>query len=57
VCGDSRSLLTDEKVEDLDPSIGLSGHTVLGLLQQPPPGVQVFFDNYFASPALLIKLK
>jgi hypothetical protein len=57
VCGDSRNLLREEDIEDLDPSIGMSGQTVLGLLQRIPPGVQVFFNNYFASPALLIKLK
>ncbi len=57
VCGDNRSLMMDEETEDLDPSIGMSGQTVLGLLQRIPPGVQVFFDNYFASPALLVRLK
>jgi hypothetical protein len=58
VSGDSRSLMTDEEMEDLlELSIGPSGQTVLGLLQRLPPGVQVFFDNYFASPALLVKLK
>jgi hypothetical protein len=49
--------MKDEEMEDLDLSIGMSGQTVLGLLQRIPTGVQVFFDNYFASPALLVKLK
>jgi hypothetical protein len=57
VSGDNCSLMKDEEMEDLDLSIGMSGQTVLGLLQRIPPGVQVFFDNYFASPALLVRLK
>ena len=62
VFGDNLPVLSDEEVESLDDGIGLSGQTVLGLLMKPelpPPGVQVFFDNYFASPtppALLAKL-
>ncbi len=57
VCGDNRNLMTEEEIEDLDPSIGASGQTVLGLLQRMPAGVHVFFDNYFASPSLLVQLK
>ena len=59
VFGDNLPVFSDEEVESLDDGIGLSGQTVLGLLMKPelpPPGVQVFFDNYFASPALLAKL-
>ena len=58
--GDILVGLEAEEVEDLDPSIGLSGQVVLYLVQkpqQPEPGFQVFFDNYFASPALLLHLK
>ena len=58
--GDILVGMSAEEVEDLDPSIGLSGQVVLYLVQkpqQPEPGFQVFFDNYFASPALLLQLK
>ena len=58
--GDILTGLSAEEVEGLDPSIGLSGQVVLYLVQkpqQPDPGFQVFFDNYFASPALLLHLK
>lgn len=60
VFGDNKPLLTAEEVSCLEPGIGLSGQVVLGLLLkpvQPPDGAQVFFDNYFASPALLSRLK
>jgi hypothetical protein len=30
---------------------------VLDLVEGVPPAVEVFFDNYFSSPALLLKLK
>lgn len=57
ICGDTKTAVGN--MEDTD-GIGVSGETVLALLlhpQPPPPGVQVFFDNYFSSPALLAKLK
>lgn len=60
VFGDNLPVFTDEEMDDLDPAIGLSGQTVLGLLMKPvlpAPGLQCFFDNYFASPALLTKLR
>jgi hypothetical protein len=37
--------------------IGASGQTVLNLVEILGPGCQVFFDNYFASPGLLLALK
>lgn len=37
--------------------IGASGQTVLNLVSDLAPGTQVFFDNYFASPGLLLALK
>jgi hypothetical protein len=37
--------------------IGASGQTVLNLLSIVDPGTHVFFDNYFASPGLLLALK
>ena len=43
--------------EFLEAGIGASGQTVLTLLKNVPNGSEVFFDNYFASPALLLKLK
>ena len=43
--------------EQLEAGIGASGQTVLTLLKEVPEGSEVFFDNYFASPALLLKLK
>ena len=58
--GDTLIGLTEDEVEELDPSIGLSGQVVLYLIKtprQPDPGFQIFFDNYFASPALLLHLK
>lgn len=60
LAGDERSRMTGDEQAELDPGIGLSGEVVLTLIQkpeQPPPGFQVFFDNYFASPSLLIHLK
>jgi hypothetical protein len=44
-------------LEDLEAGIGLSGKTVLDLVHDMPEGTQVFFDNFFSSPALLAKLK
>jgi hypothetical protein len=37
--------------------VGASGQTVLNLVEILPPGTHVFFDNYFASPGLLVALK
>jgi hypothetical protein len=37
--------------------IGASGQTVLNLVASLEPGTEVFFDNYFASPGLLLELK
>ena len=37
--------------------IGASGQTVLNLVSDLPEGTEVFFDNYFASPGLLLELK
>ena len=37
--------------------IGASGQTVLNLTETLEPGTEVFFDNYFASPGLLLALK
>ena len=34
-----------------------SGQTLLHLVQDFAPGTQIFFDNYFSSPALLLALK
>jgi hypothetical protein len=47
----------EEGLEDLEAGIGLSGKTVLDLVHDMPEGTQVFFDNFFSSPALLAKLK
>lgn len=55
--GDNLEELTEDELEELEFGIGSSGHTVLSLLHGVPPGTEVFFDNYFASPALLYKLK
>jgi hypothetical protein len=57
VFGDSQNKLTEEEYSNLETGIGLSGWTVLDLVEGVPPGVEVFFDNYFSSPALLLKLK
>jgi hypothetical protein len=40
-----------------DLGIGASGQTVLNLVSTLEPGTEVFFDNYFASPGLLLELK
>ena len=37
--------------------IGCSGQTVLALTEGLEPGTEIFFDNYFASPGLLLALK
>jgi hypothetical protein len=57
VFGDNLNKLTEEELNNLEAGIGLSGWTVLDLVEGLPPGVEVFFDNYFSSPALLLKLK
>lgn len=51
--------LPDEEAEqeDLADGIGVSGGTVLNLARNLPQGCEVFFDNWFASPALLLRLK
>jgi len=57
ICGDNLKLMTPEELNSLEQGIGVSGKTVLDLVTDLPPGSQVFFDNYFSSPALLVKLK
>ena len=37
--------------------VGASGQTVLNLCENLEPGTEVFFDNYFASPGLLLALQ
>ncbi len=44
-------------VEEEEVGIEVSGRTVLNLVRNIPPSSEVFFDNWFASPALLLKLK
>lgn len=60
VSGDNRSTqgMSPDDIQKLD-GLGASGQVVVQLLLmgEAPPGVHVFFDNYFASPAALIKLK
>ena len=46
-----------QRDQALEPGIGASGQVVLDLLEGVGPGRAVFFDNYFASPALLLKLR
>ena len=55
----SGDALPDEETEadDMADGIGMSGRTVLSLVRDVPPGCEVFFDNWFASPALLLRLK
>ena len=43
--------------EVVHPSIGASGRVVLELANKMPKGTHFYFDNYFASPLLLHKLK
>ena len=45
------------RVNEGPEGIGASGQTVLNLTETLEPGTEVFFDNYFASPALLLALK
>ena len=47
----------DTEEEDYADGIGVSGRTVLTLVRNLPQGCEVFFDNWFASPALLLRLK
>ena len=42
--------------EEPAPGIGASGQVVLDLVEDVQAGTCVFFDDYFASPALLLKL-
>ncbi|XP_064641343.1 piggyBac transposable element-derived protein 3-like [Lineus longissimus] len=42
---------------DLDEGIGKSGEVVLNLCRHLPVGTHIYFDNYFASPDLLLELK
>ena len=37
--------------------IGKSGQVVIELTKNLPAGTHLYFDNYFASPLLLLKLK
>ena len=57
ICGDKCIQMTPEEAAALEIGIGSSGHTVLSLASTLPPGTLVCFDNYFSSPALLLKLK
>ncbi len=57
ICGDNLQNMTEAEMDDLEPGIGASGQTVLSLVKGIPTGSELFFDNYFASPALLLKLK
>jgi hypothetical protein len=52
VFGDNLSI-----TEESAAGVGASGQTVLNLVESLEPGTQVFFDNYFASPSLLLRLK
>ena len=54
VSGDN---LVPSRGEKLDPAIGKSGEVVLNLVGHLPKGTHVYFDNYFASPELLLALK
>ena len=47
----------ESHVTDADPAIGKSGAVVLNLVKGLPHGIHVYFDNYFASPELLLELK
>ena len=44
-------------VTDAYPAISKSGAVVLNLVKGLPHGIHVYFDNYFASPELLLELK
>ena len=59
---DSKDAFTNTELVKLDPSarIGTSGQVVLQLLLKSnafPAGTNIYFDNYFTSPPVLIKLK
>jgi Transposase IS4 len=41
----------------VEPEIGKSGQVVLELIEDVPPGTQLYFDNWFCSPLLIKKLK
>ena len=53
ICGDKYA---SDSV-DLIPGVGASGQTVLSLCEGLEAGTNLFFDNYFASPHLLVLLK
>lgn len=57
VFGDNRLVMTDQEAQELEAGIGMSGQTVLNLTEDLPEGSELFFDNYFSSPALLLKLR
>jgi hypothetical protein len=42
--------------EDVEPEIGKSGQVVLELVEDVPPGSQIYFDNWFCSPLLIKRL-
>jgi hypothetical protein len=44
-------------INESELGIGASGQTVLNLVSDVEPGTEVFFDNYFGSPGLLLALK
>ena len=54
VSGDN---LVPSREEKLDPAFGKSGEVVLNLVSQLPKNTHIYFDNYFASPELLLELK
>ena len=43
--------------ENVDKSVGNSGLVVIELSKILPKGTSIFFDNYFASPLLALRLK
>ena len=53
ICGDR--ILETSRVPER--GIGASGQTVIDLVTDLPPGTNLCFDNYFASPPLLLYLK
>lgn len=51
ICGDNLVLPDDDSV------LTVSGQTVMNLVGDLEPGTEIYFDNWFASPALLLVLK
>ncbi len=43
--------------KQVDSAIGASGRVVMELMRGVPAGSFVYYDNYFASPLLCLKLK